>query len=92
MCERAGKTFLDQVLVNLSSGSEPSGLGGQSLFGLRVEGWILDQAVHKDPELTAHKHVFHVAHLFVLLHLALDALYTRVRRGVNETTERELGK
>ena len=46
----------DKLFAELTFGAKGLGLLGHVLLGLGVKGWILDEAVHKNPQVIAHLH------------------------------------
>jgi len=45
------RTLLVEVVGQLALGAKGAGAEGHVLLGLRVEGWVLDQAVDEDPDV-----------------------------------------
>ena len=46
----------DKLFTQLALGAKGLGLLSHVLFGLGVKGWILNQAVHKNPQMVSHLH------------------------------------
>mmetsp|Transcript_34615 Transcript_34615/g.112611 ORF Transcript_34615/g.112611 Transcript_34615/m.112611 type:complete len:515 (-) Transcript_34615:404-1948(-) len=69
--------LVDEVLGELALGAEAFPLARQRLFGLRVEGRVLNEAVHEDPEVAFHMLRLHgqaPLHLPSLLHDSMHDL------------------